>query len=378
MTNSAPFLNMGISDIYIEVTQGCDDRNPTPASYYKLKQKPGAEEDPTLRFSSEYDASLNMLRKEVIRGKGIDAKEDGDGNFSITYGGVRMRCCVSPTISSNRNSNEREEWACIRVFDGKEPDLDELKFKSDHAITVLKRLVKRTGLVLISGPTGGGKSTTGLASFRYCMASVGGTGMMLEDPCEFVMQGEFSGNPGKAVIFQREVRKPEDWVDGSRRALRFKPHCVFIGELRDPDAVAQVLRLAISGHLVYATIHAGTVEQAIQSLICIAKASIGDLASQLVADGLVAVINQKFVDGVVDMTVLEIPTDMATAIRSDIRSDDFKALRQEIETQSRKHANSAPAPQTQPRTSTVSTSAARQAKAPPRRPEPEKKRGWFK
>ena len=118
------------------------------------------------------------------------------------------------------------------------------------------------GMVLITGPTGSGKSTTLAAILDYINSRRGCRVVTIEDPIEFVHQHR------KATIVQREVG--DDTLSFSkalRRVLREDPDVVVVGEMRDLETISVALRVAETGHLVLSTLHTGTTSHAISRMI---------------------------------------------------------------------------------------------------------------
>lgn len=128
--------------------------------------------------------------------------------------------------------------------------------------TVAKLTELRQGLILVTGPTGHGKTTT-LASLinqinqtRPCHI------LTIEDPIEFIYP------PGKAVVSQRELNTDtKSWANALKGALREDPDVVLIGEMRDYDTIASAVTIAETGHLVMATLHTNSAAQTIDRII---------------------------------------------------------------------------------------------------------------
>jgi Tfp pilus assembly pilus retraction ATPase PilT len=115
----------------------------------------------------------------------------------------------------------------------------------------------------------------------------------IEDPCEFMMAGRH-GTGGHC--FQVEVEKEEDWAINLKRALRWAPRYIYVGEIRTPKAAEQVLRAATTGHLVITTVHAGAIEEALMGLIFLAEQSMGSGVYNMLATGLTGIVNQSLKD----------------------------------------------------------------------------------
>src|SRR3989344_3847803 len=126
------------------------------------------------------------------------------------------------------------------------PSIDSLGLpKIIHSFTTLKQ-----GLVLVTGPTGHGKSTTLAAIINEINQTRGTHVITIEDPIEFVFR------PDKSIISQREMgQDTHSWPIALRSALREDPDVVLVGEMRDYETIAAALTVAETGHLVFATLH---------------------------------------------------------------------------------------------------------------------------
>lgn len=120
----------------------------------------------------------------------------------------------------------------------------------------------RQGLVLVTGPTGHGKSTT-LAAMLNEINSTRATHIVtIEDPIEFVFK------PIKSIISQREMRTDtHSWEIALRSVLREDPDVVLVGEMRDYETIAAALTVAETGHLVFATLHTNSAAQTIDRIV---------------------------------------------------------------------------------------------------------------
>ena len=128
---------------------------------------------------------------------------------------------------------------------------------------VLRTLVElRSGLVLVTGPTGSGKSTTLAAMVDAINATHGRHVLTIEDPIEFVHRHK------RAIVNQREVRTDTASFGSALRAvLREDPDVVLIGEMRDVETVEAALRIAETGHLALATLHTGSAVQTVSRIV---------------------------------------------------------------------------------------------------------------
>jgi len=200
---------------------------------------------------------------------------------SYTYDGMRFR------MSYQRLANG-QEWIVLRRINSKVPRLEELGL-APHMCTHLRRLGSRDGLIILSGATGHGKTTTCFALLNEFLQGFGGVGITIEDPVEYNLDGPV-GEHG--YCYQVQVGRDEDWATPLKRALRWTPRYILVGEVRTPRAAEQILRAATTGHLVITTIHAGSIEESFMGLMHLAEQSMGSAANYMLAQGLTAGIHQ--------------------------------------------------------------------------------------
>lgn len=163
---------------------------------------------------------------------------------------------------------------------------------------VVKQLIslsQEAGLILIGGPTGMGKTTTLSALLRQYLEKDGGFLYTVEDPPEMPLNGIYHAKNGALGLCKQTPVENERWEDGLKSALRSRPRYILVGEVRTPETASQALRAATSGHLVLTTIHANSVEDALNSMIKYAAgAGLPEmLVSDLLARSILAVIHQK-------------------------------------------------------------------------------------
>lgn len=121
---------------------------------------------------------------------------------------------------------------------------------------------RSSGLVLVTGPTGSGKSTTLASLVEYVNSNFEKHILTIEDPIEYVFE------PKKSLVHQREVSvHTHSFPRAIKSALREDPDIVVVGEMRDPETVAAALTLAETGHLVISTLHTNDTIQSIDRII---------------------------------------------------------------------------------------------------------------
>jgi twitching motility protein PilT len=159
---------------------------------------------------------------------------------------------------SNVFTDRKGPGAVFRVIPSKILTAEQLGL-SPHILNLCK-LTK--GLVLVTGPTGSGKSTTLCAMIDYVNRMRQDHIITIEDPIEFVHENQ------KCLINQREVRTHTDsFKDALRAALREDPDIVLVGELRDLETVAIAIETAETGHLVFGTLHTTTAASTVDRVI---------------------------------------------------------------------------------------------------------------
>jgi twitching motility protein PilT len=198
-----------------------------------------------------------------------------------------------------------------------------------HLPASLTQLVEqRTGLLLFTGATGSGKSTTLAALLEHINRSRAAHIVTLEDPIEYVYR------PRRSIIHQREVGQHVDgFASGLRAALRENPDVLLVGEMRDPETISMTLTAAQTGHLVLTTLHSGSTVMAIDRLIDGFPESEKSHVRQALAASLRHIVAQQLVQatGGGRLPVLEILT-VNHAVASQIRDGRTHLLATQLET----------------------------------------------
>ncbi len=238
-------------------------------------------------------------------------------DFSKTLTGVRCRI--------NILHSARGVGMAVRLLASFQATLERLNLLPD-----LRKLVApSTGLVLISGPTGCGKSSTLAALIQEINLTEARHIVTLESPIEY------SFRPRRAFIRQREVgRDTPSFEQGLLDALREDPDVLMVGEMREPETMRLTLNAAETGHLVLATVHSGTCAEALQRIALAFPAEIqGNVCAQL-ADCLLGVVCQRLrFRPDLNIRVPECEILRAnTPVRAFIRSLDFFKIPQALET----------------------------------------------
>ncbi|MGA1201488.1 MAG: type IV pilus twitching motility protein PilT [Planctomycetota bacterium] len=205
--------------------------------------------------------------------------------------------------------------AAIRVLPREIPALDAIGFPEDE---IWRSIIEADqGLVIVTGVTGSGKSTTIASLLQAINRRRGARIITLEDPIEYVLESE------KSLISQRELgRHLSSFSDGLRSALREDPDVIFVGEIRDQETASLALSAAETGHLVLTTLHTRDTRGAITRLVDMFPADrTKELCSQL-SFAIHTIVGQKLVPKAtgggrrVAMEVLKNIPAMAHLIRS--------------------------------------------------------------
>lgn len=150
----------------------------------------------------------------------------------------------------------------------------------------------KQGLVLVTGPTGHGKSTTLAAFTNQINLTRSNHIITVEDPIEFVYP------PARSIVSQRELNSDtKSWPNALRAALREDPDVVLIGEMRDLETISAALTIAETGHLVFATLHTNSAAQTVDRVIDVFPAPQQPQIKVQFAAVLEAIISQRLVPG---------------------------------------------------------------------------------
>jgi len=225
------------------------------------------------------------LIHEVLNEGQLKSLQEGvEIDFSFEIPGVAR-------FRANVFNQNRGEAAVFRSIPAAIPTLSELGLGG-----IFKKLaLLPRGLVLITGPTGSGKSSTQAAMVDYINKNRNYHILTIEDPIEFVHESK------KCLVNQREVgRDTKRFSQALRSALREDPDVVVVGEMRDLETIRLALTAAETGHLVFATLHTTSAALTINRIIDVFPAEEKDMVRSMLSDSLQAVVTQallKKVDG---------------------------------------------------------------------------------
>ena len=194
---------------------------------------------------------------------------------------------------------------------------------------IFKELIEQPqGLILVTGPTGSGKSTTLAAMVDHINKNEYGHMLTIEDPIEFVHTSQ------KCLVNQREVhRDTHGFNEALRSALREDPDFILVGELRDLETIRLALTAAETGHLVFGTLHTSSAAKTIDRIIDVFPAGEKPMVRSMLSESLRAVISQSLLKKVGGgrMAAHEIMVGIP-AIRNLIREDKVAQMYSSIQT----------------------------------------------
>ena len=184
------------------------------------------------------------------------------------------------------------------------------------------------GLVLVTGPTGSGKSTTLAAIIDYKNQTEHGHILTIEDPIEFIHESR------KCLVNQREIdRDTNSFKQALRSALREDPDTILVGELRDLETISLALTAAETGHLVFASLHTRSAAKTIDRIIDVFPANDKDMVRSMLSESLQAVVSQTLCKKIGGGRVAAHEIMMSTpAIRNLIREDKIAQMYSAIQT----------------------------------------------
>lgn len=215
-----------------------------------------------------YDIMNDKQRKEF--------EEFLEADFSFEIPGLaRFRV--------NAFNHNRGMGAVFRTIPSKILTLEQL-----NAPSILREIADQPrGIVLVTGPTGSGKSTTLAGMLDHKNNTEYGHILTMEDPIEFVHESK------KCLVNQREIHRDTlGFAEALRSALREDPDVILVGEMRDPETIGLALSAAETGHLVFGTLHTSSAAKTIDRIIDVFPAAEKEMIRSMLSESLKAVVSQ--------------------------------------------------------------------------------------
>ena len=224
-----------------------------------------------------------MMADMIPAGRRADYDRNGALDFAaLSDSGDRFRVNLYRSCGAMH--------AAIRRVQGRIPDFDELNLPDIYRQVIMK---SHEGLVLISGVTGCGKSSTLAAMLNYINAHRSMHVITIEDPIEFTFR------PNKCIISQREIGiDVASFPEALRYVVRQDPDCILIGEMRDKETMLAALQAAETGHLVLGSIHCSDAEQTFSRMLEFFPREEHAFIRSSLANSLKAIMCQRLLPGV--------------------------------------------------------------------------------
>lgn len=237
-------IKAGASDIHFE----------PEGTFLRLRYRIDGQMLQIRSFHKEYWSAI-IVRIKIMSGMNIAetrAPQDGRITYNVLGREIDFRVASQPTVHG--------ENIVMRILDKKKAllPLEDLGF-SDKNVLLLKKMLKRPeGIIIVTGPTGSGKTTTLYSVLNY-INNIGVNIMTLEDPVEYQLP----------LIRQSQVREggAMDFVNGVKSLMRQDPDIIFIGEVRDEPTANMAVRAAMTGHQVFTTLHTNDALSALPRLV---------------------------------------------------------------------------------------------------------------
>jgi twitching motility protein PilT len=265
----AETVALGASDLHIK--PGCRPRVRIEGELSELNGYAPVGRDEIQKIAA---AVMTSELKQAI----LDQEGSADLSYDADCG--RFRCSVF---------RQRGGTSFIFRTIPEAPDFGELGLPE----VVLTWTAAPQGLVIVTGPTGSGKSTTSAALLRRINEGRNCHIVTVEDPIEFIHRD------AKGLVSQREIGPDApSFSRALKAALRQDPDVILIGEIRDEDTALTALRAAETGHLVFATLHTSGAADTIARLMELFAGRGSNLGRQMLASSLIGVISQRLIRGI--------------------------------------------------------------------------------
>ena len=225
-------------------------------------------------YDDVIDVARIVIKDEETRNQ-VEELKELDGSFAIP------KLC---RLRYNYLRYQGKAGLILRIIDATIPSSEDLKLPP----VINKIALAHKGLVLVTGATGSGKSSTLAAMINHINENEAVHILTLEDPVEFIHPVK------KARITQREIGEDtDDFASALRSALRQDPDIILIGEMRDAETISIAIKPAETGHLVFGTVHTTDALNTVGRLISMFPPEEQDAVRARIADNLYATVSQR-------------------------------------------------------------------------------------
>ncbi|MFA5933343.1 MAG: PilT/PilU family type 4a pilus ATPase [Microgenomates group bacterium] len=224
----------------------------------------------------------------------VNQKKAFDENLELDFG---MSFEDKARFRVNLFKEQGHLAAALRLIPLQIPDMSTLGLPD----ATKKLIIPRQGFILVTGPTGHGKSTTLASMINQINKEHTSHILTIEDPIEYVYP------KGKSIVSQRELLlDTKTWPNALRAALREDPDVVLVGEMRDYETIAAAITIAETGHLVFATLHTNSAAQSIDRMIDVFPENQQPQIRLQLAAVLEAIISQRLIPTIIPGRVLAV------------------------------------------------------------------------
>lgn len=247
---------------------------------------------PKLRIHSKLKSTTGeIMNEERIEQLVFEIMSPAQKEFFLTNGALDFAYPVGDMDRFRVNVFRQRSYISLaaRRISGSIPP-----FASLHVPSVVEKIAEsHDGLILVTGPTGCGKSTTIASMIDHINSTIAAHIVTIEDPIEFLHVDK------KSIVSQREVGiDVPNFDDALRSLMRQDPDVVLVGEVRDSATLIAAMRAAETGHLVFGTLHANNASQTVQRILDMFPQEERDLARQTLALTIRAIISQQLLPGI--------------------------------------------------------------------------------
>lgn len=268
--------------LHAAARENASDLHLVPGSFPMIRKKTGEfQAIPNMPLLRPEDTE--KMQEELVLGNSRERlKEQGDVDFGLSFSNP----LDSSTLHARINLFDSIKGLClsVRILTDKIPAMDSLRIPT--SVQLLASVPY--GLVLFTAPTGNGKSTSIASLLQYINSTMAKRIITIEDPVEYRISSQYS------LVSQREIgRNCSSFAQGLKAALREDPDVILVGEMRDRETILTALAAAETGHLVFSTLHAGNVIQAVDRLKQYFDSSEQEQVQAQFANAFQAVVAQK-------------------------------------------------------------------------------------